>query len=99
MERTHFHCQADAPIDAEIERAFEQARQAQLRSIILVLPPELAVNRELVAPIVAGVHTVATLEELALVHPNALLGFIASSIALQAPRTRIRSASTIAGVE
>lgn len=97
MSRVVYSCAPDAPLVDEIARAFASFRDGAASVGVLVFPAGARVSRDLVDPVVAGLRA-SPLPQLVLVHQNALLGFIASSINLQAVGTRVRSAPSLDAV-
>ena len=92
---THLHtCDAQRPLDDELAVAFRDAQAAGASAVVVVFPTDAKPTRELVPTIVALVRQAPAIGALALVHDSANLSFIASSLALQLPGVRVRSAAT-----
>ena len=92
---THVHsCDALRPIDDELAAAFSAAQAAGASALVVVFPADAKLTRELVPRIAGLAHAAPTLTALALVHESPNLSFIASSLALQLPGVRVRSAAS-----
>lgn len=92
---THHHtCAAERPLDDELAVAFRDALTAGADAIVVVFPAGAKLGRELVPVIAALARGAPVLTAIALVHDNPTLSFVASSLALQLPGVRVRSAAT-----
>jgi TRAP-type C4-dicarboxylate transport system permease small subunit len=92
---THVHtCAADTPLEDELAAAFRDALAVGVDALVVVFPPDAKLTRELVPGIVTLARTAPALTALALVHTSPTLSFIASSLALQLPGIRVRSAAS-----
>ena len=93
---THLHtCATDASLDDELSAAFRGAAGAGADALVVVLPAEARPSRELVPVIAALARATPAVSALALVHGSPTLSFLASSLALQLPGVRVRSAATV----
>ncbi len=93
---THlFTCATDRDLDDELAAAFRAAAAASADALVVVIPAEARPTRELVPVIVALARATPAVSALALVHGSPTLSFVASSLALQLPGVRVRSAATV----
>ncbi|MBI1948865.1 MAG: hypothetical protein HYS27_24475 [Deltaproteobacteria bacterium] len=95
MPTHHYLCAADRPLDDELVAAFRGAQVAGADALVVVFPGEAKLSRELVPVIVALARGAPGLTALALVHESPTLSFVASSLALQLPGVRVRSAANV----
>lgn len=92
---THLHtCDAQRPLDEELAAAFRKAQAAEASALVVVFPADARLTRELVPTLVALARQAPSVAALALVHESGNLSFIASSLALQLPGVRVRSAAS-----
>lgn len=92
---THLHtCAEERPLDDEVTAAFRAAQAAGIDAIVVVFPAGARLTRELVPLIASLSRDTPALTAIALVHESPTLSFIASSLALQLPGVRVRSAAT-----
>ncbi|OGQ25416.1 MAG: hypothetical protein A2138_26540 [Deltaproteobacteria bacterium RBG_16_71_12] len=93
---THLHtCAADRPLDDELAAAFQDAQASGADALVVVFPGDARLSRELVPVIVGLARRATALTAIALVHESPTLSFVASSLALQLPGVRVRSAATV----
>lgn len=93
---THVHtCASDRELEDELATAFRDAQAAGADALVIAFPTNAKLSRELVPVIVALARGSATLTAIALVHESPRLSFVASSLALQLPGVRVRSAGSV----
>jgi hypothetical protein len=93
---THVHtCTAERALDDELAAAFRDAQAAAAHTLVVVFPASTRLTRELVPAMVALARAAPDVTALALVHDSPNLSFIASSLALQLPGVRVRSAMSV----
>ncbi len=80
---------AEKDLREALNEAFDAFQRSACESAVIRFPDSIAPSREIVAPILEALDRVPALRALTLVHSNALLGFLVSSIGLQYPRVRI----------
>lgn len=80
----------------EVDAAFARFKAKPADRYVLDLSHAGRPDRSIVDPIVEKLIDNPAITELVLVHPSPVLGFVASSIVLAAPRVRVRSASNSA---
>ena len=93
---THLHtCDEERPLEGEVAAAFREAQAAGADAIVVVFPAGAKLTRELVPVIASLSRDAPALTAIALVHESPTLSFIASSLALQLPGVRVRSAAPV----
>ena len=91
----HYACSGELGLAHDVRAVFERIAAEREVRVVMLLPPTAPPTRELVALIVAGCVACPSLEELVLVHPNPVLAFIVSAIALQVSDTQVSSRTTM----
>lgn len=76
-------------VERLVERAFKQLRNLGARQGAIVFAA--APNNEVVDLLAKQIERTPELQTLGLVYPSPILGFLVSSLALRAPKCRVRS--------